>query len=117
MSTVFVLVNQDHLLLERSGKWGYGNDLRALYRTPYRDEALNQKVELTVKDPLLRARIEEATLDEKGIPRLADDLLAAIPPRPIGVEAPAESAENTPEEPADAPESSDADAPAQAQLG
>lgn len=111
MTTVFLLVNQDNLLLERSSSWGYGNDLRALYKTPHRDEALNLKVELTVKDPLLRVRIEQAELDDRGLPRLADALLEKIPPRPPQAES------NPDDNPADVPENSETDAPAQAELG
>lgn len=94
MTTVFLLINQEHLLLEKSGNWGYGNDLRAIYRTPHHDEAINQKVELTVKNPDLRMRIIEAQLDERGIPVLEQEILSQIPPRPPQIV--------TPEEPQDA---------------
>jgi len=67
MNAMYVLCNQQQQYLEKSGEWGLGNDNRAIYRTAHKDEAINQKVELTVKNPALRITICELESNEKGL--------------------------------------------------
>lgn len=66
MSTVYLLQNQDKHFLDRSGAWVASDHMQSLYRTAYKDEAINQKVEFSVKNPHLRITITPATLNEKG---------------------------------------------------
>lgn len=70
MTTVFVLRNQDHLYFDKRGEWTDGSDSSSLYRTPYKDEALNQKLELTVRHPDLRITLLSFQLDDKDRLRL-----------------------------------------------
>lgn len=70
MSDVFILQNHDSLYLDKHGQWTDGRDANALYRTTHKDEALNQKLELTVKHPELRLTIVNCRLDDKGRPQL-----------------------------------------------
>jgi len=70
MNRVFVICNQHEQFLAKSGEWGDGSENRSIYRTPHKDEALNRMVELTVKDPNLRARICEIEKTEKDVLQL-----------------------------------------------
>lgn len=73
MSDVFVLRNQDHLFFDKHGEWTDGSDANSLYRTPHKDEALNQKLELTVRYPELRITVVDCQLDTKGHPQLGSE--------------------------------------------
>lgn len=66
MNTVYLLKNQDNQYLNKSGEWVPGENQKSLYRSIYKDEALNQKAEFSVKNFELRITIAEAKLDEKG---------------------------------------------------
>lgn len=62
MSDLYVIKNQHNQLLEKSGEWSDTPwekvlSQKSLFRTPYRDAALNQRVELTVKHPELRCTV------------------------------------------------------------
>lgn len=71
MTTVYVLRNQDDRYFDKHGEWTDGADSNSLYRTPHKDEALNQKLELTVRHPDLRITLVSSQLDDKGRPRLS----------------------------------------------
>lgn len=92
MNHVYVLSNQEHEYLEKSGDWSRGEDSRSLYRTPHKDEALNQMVELSVKNPTLRIRVCEVAVDEKGLLRINVSDAPAEDQKPP---AQGESVENT----------------------
>jgi len=70
MDHLFVLCNQHQHFLTKSGEWNSGEDNRALYRTPHKDEAINQMVELTVKQPELRIQIVSVSQTERGLLKL-----------------------------------------------
>lgn len=72
MSTVYLLQNQYSHFLDRSGDWVTSENNQSLYRTTYKDEAINQKVEFSVKNPQLRITITEASVNEKGKLQLAN---------------------------------------------
>ncbi|MFT7560221.1 MAG: hypothetical protein ACI93R_002139 [Flavobacteriales bacterium] len=74
MQTVFLLKNQNNEFLTKSRQWLAAGDCRTLFRSAYPDDVLNEKVELTVKNPSLRIKTIEASLGEKG--RLLIDNLA-----------------------------------------
>lgn len=57
MLAVFLLQNQCDQYLSKSGEWLNGADSKALYRTVHKDEAINQKVEVAVKQADTRAKI------------------------------------------------------------
>lgn len=66
MSEVYIIRNQDHLYLNKQGEWVDGSDSHCLFRTAHKDEALNMKVELSVRDPQLRLTLVTGALDERG---------------------------------------------------
>lgn len=66
MTDVFIIQNQNALFLSKQGDWINGKDTNALYRTPYKDEAINTKVEQSVRDPSLRLRTLVCSAGEKG---------------------------------------------------
>ena len=77
MSDVFILRNHDHTYLDKHGQWVDGHDASSLYRAPHKDEALNQKLELTVRDVDPRITIVNCRLDDKGRPQLVPDTEAS----------------------------------------
>lgn len=66
MSEVYIIRNQDHLYLNKQGEWVDGSDSHGLFRTVHKDEALNMKAELSVRDPHVRLTLVIGALDEKG---------------------------------------------------
>ncbi len=89
MSCVFLLQNQHQQLLSRQGEWVDGREAGSLFRTPHRDEAVNQMIEVNAKDYTLRIKVLECELNERGLPLLNDDdlpPLAAMNATPAGVD-------------------------------
>ena len=81
MTTVFLLQNQDKLLLNKHGEWVDGREAGGLYRAVHRDEAVNQMVEVNARDYTLRIQVLECRLNQRGNPCIdADDL---PPPMPL----------------------------------
>ncbi|WP_086934067.1 hypothetical protein [Agarilytica rhodophyticola] len=72
MNTVYLLKNQHNEYLDKSGEWVVGDNQKSLFRSVYKDEALNQKAEFSVKNFELRITITEAEIDEKGRVILAE---------------------------------------------
>ncbi len=66
MSDVYILKNQYDLFLDKHGEWVDQADPSVLYRTVHRDEAINVKVEHTVKHPDLRIQVQACALNERG---------------------------------------------------
>ncbi len=81
MTQVFILQNQELYFYSKQGEWTDGRDAKILFRTPHKDEAVNQCVEITAKDYTQRVHVLECELNDKGNPQLAADQLP--PPRPI----------------------------------
>lgn len=77
MSEVYIIRNQDHLYLDKQGEWVDGSDSHCLFRTAHKDEALNMKVELSVRDPKLRLTLVAGALDDKGHLALHDSETAS----------------------------------------
>ncbi len=71
MSIVYLLQNQHDQYLSKAGEWLEGDAASALYRTEHKDEAINRKVEFTVKNVDLRIVIVKASLRENGTPELS----------------------------------------------
>lgn len=78
MNTIYLLQNQHKRLLNKQGEWVDGREASTLFRTPHRDEALNQMIEVNARDYTLRIRILECTLNERGIPLLKDEDLPPL---------------------------------------
>lgn len=73
MKKVYVLQNQNKLLLAKSREWVDARDLRSLFQTEHKDEAINQKVEVNAKDYTQRIHLLEVSLNEKGLPIIPDE--------------------------------------------
>lgn len=81
MKELYLLIDQHNNFLNKEGQWLPLNEAKlcptTLFRTPLKDEAINQKVEYIVKNPELRIAVTTATADEKGLPVLeAEDAVA-----------------------------------------
>ena len=80
MTTVFLLQNQDRLLLSKQGEWVDGREAGCLFRAQHRDEAVNQMVEVNARDYNLRIQLLECKLSERGFPVIgAGDMPLPLP--------------------------------------
>lgn len=68
MSTVFVIQNQNGDFLDKHGEWTNADDASHIFKSPHKDLAVNQLFEATSKDMMTRAKVVEASLDERGLP-------------------------------------------------
>lgn len=66
MTQVYLLKNQKDEFLDRSGDWVKSGDEKTLFKTIHKDEAINQRVEYTVKNPEMRIFIETAAVNDNG---------------------------------------------------
>lgn len=73
MTEVYLLKNHQGFYLNKQQDWVDGTDAASLYRTEHKDEAINTKVELTVKAPDLRIVIVDCALNERGQPCVTID--------------------------------------------
>ncbi|MDX2463156.1 MAG: hypothetical protein QNK31_01470 [Porticoccus sp.] len=75
--TTFILQNQHEQYLDKSLEWVNGCDASRLFKSPYRDVALNQLMELNAKDILLRATIITCEITAAGNPVLPKQSISA----------------------------------------
>lgn len=75
MSIVYLLKNQHEQYLDKAGEWINGENSRTLFRSIHKDEALNHKAELSVKNIDIRISIFEASLNSKGNIELREEEL------------------------------------------
>jgi len=73
MSIVFVLQNQLQHFLSKQKQWVSGRDARVIYRTPHKDEAINQMFEVSSKDYTQRLKVLACELNEKRLPVIAEE--------------------------------------------
>lgn len=78
MKTVFLLQNQHKQLLNKQGEWVDGREANSLYRSVHHDEALNQMIEVNARDYLLRLKILECEINDRGLPLLKDEDLPPL---------------------------------------
>lgn len=78
MSQVYILQNQHQQFLSKQMDWVDGRDANGLYKTPHKDEALNQMFEVNAKDFNQRIKVLNCPTNPKGIPQLRADLLPPI---------------------------------------
>lgn len=81
MTELYLLIDQHNQFLDKEGHWiplpEAKQNPTALFRTPLKDEAINQKVEYIVKNPELRIALTTVPTDDKGVPILeAEDAVA-----------------------------------------
>ena len=74
MTELFLLIDQHNNYLDKDGQWippaEAKSSANSLFRTPLKDEAINQKVEYIVKNPDVRVTITSAPAGNKGVPIL-----------------------------------------------
>lgn len=70
MSKVFVVQSEQGHYYSKHGEWLSGKDNSLIYFGKYRDEALNQLIDITIKDVDIRARVKETELNAKNYPVL-----------------------------------------------
>ena len=75
MNSVFVIQNQDGNFLSRQKEWVDKTQIQAVYKTPHRDLAVNEWVELTARETQARAKVVAVETTARGLP-----LLATLPP-------------------------------------
>lgn len=80
MKKVFILQNQNKEFLSKRNEWVDGRDANALYKTPHKDEAINQKVEASAKDYTQRVCILDCQLNDKKLPVIAPEDLPGLTP-------------------------------------
>ncbi|RYZ98549.1 MAG: hypothetical protein EOO68_13620 [Moraxellaceae bacterium] len=81
MSQTFILQNQDKLFFGKNKEWVDGYDANALYKTPHKDEAVNQMFEITSKDYKQRVKVLSCDLDEKALPIIDSEIMPAPLPK------------------------------------
>jgi|GEM_PF-6337783 len=72
---VYLIQNQDKLLLGRQRQWLNGHDPGAWYKTPHKDEAVNEMFEINARDYSQRLSLVHCPLNDKGHPQLDPSLL------------------------------------------
>lgn len=83
MSDVYLLQNQDKLFLGKQKDWLDGRDRNSLFKTPHKDEAVNQRVEISAKDYTQRIALLLCPIDERGLPVIAAEDLPPAQARPV----------------------------------
>jgi hypothetical protein len=76
MTQVFIIQNHDQTYLNKQGDWVDGSDASQLFRSLHKDEAINVKVEQSVRNPHLRLSILACELDAKEHLRLGQTILS-----------------------------------------
>jgi len=70
MSKVFVVQSDQGHYFSKHGDWLSGKDASQIFFKKYKDEALNQLIDITIKDVDVRARVVEVELNQKNLPIL-----------------------------------------------
>lgn len=83
MSDLYILRNQDGRFLGKQKEWLDGRDRGALYKTPHKDEAINQMVEINTKDYQQRITVVTCATDERGLPVMTD---SSVEPEPAATD-------------------------------
>ncbi|MEJ2416730.1 MAG: hypothetical protein P8Y45_07335 [Exilibacterium sp.] len=80
MSQVFILQNQHKQFLSKQLDWADGRDAGSLYKTPHKDEALNQMFEVNAKDYSQRIKLLTCDVTGKGLPVIDVEWLSPLIP-------------------------------------
>ena len=81
MTQTFILQNQDKLFFGKNKEWVDGYDASSVFKTPHKDEAVNQMFEITSKDYKQRVKVVSCDLDDKGLPIIDADIMPAPLPK------------------------------------
>lgn len=66
--SLYLIQNQAGAYLDKQLNWCLIPDPNQLFRTPHRDVALNQLVELNARDISIRASVVSCEVNDKGLP-------------------------------------------------
>jgi hypothetical protein len=80
MSELFILQNHNNLFLGKQKEWLDGRDPGSLFKTPYKDEAVNQMFEISSKDYTQRIKVLACKVSDKGLPVIEQTLLPETQP-------------------------------------
>ena len=69
--TLYIIQSHSGELLDRHLGWTASARADDLFRTPHRDIALNQLIELNARDVHLRAQVVACDKDDRGLPDLS----------------------------------------------
>ena len=75
MSHVYVLTNQHQQFLSKSNEWIDGREAIRLFRSEYKDVAINQMFEANTRDVSLRIELLQCELNGKGQPQVPEEAL------------------------------------------
>ncbi|MBU2886326.1 hypothetical protein KO507_11175 [Gilvimarinus agarilyticus] len=67
--------------MSKQRAWVDGREAASLYRTPHRDEAVNEKFEVNSKDYSQRVTLVTCTLNDRGVPMIDPAILPAPIPK------------------------------------
>jgi hypothetical protein len=81
MTQTFILQNQDKLFFGKNKEWVDGYDANSLFKTLFKDEAINQMVEISSKDYKQRVKVISCDINEKGLPIVDADIMPAPLPK------------------------------------
>ncbi len=98
MSKVFVVTNQHGLFVNKHKEWVDGQEPKVLFRSPYKDEALNLVFEVSSKDIYLRAEAISVELDDKKQPVIEVIAEAVVEKEPLADEVCNEAIDNSDED-------------------
>ena len=86
MKTIFVIRNQNGHYLGRHGEWLDGSHVPGLFRTEHRDAAVNELVEVNLRDFDLRGEIIacEAASGDYPVVEVLNPIVATESPAPEG---------------------------------
>ncbi len=68
MSKIYVVQSSDGHYYSKHQEWLTGKDANQIYFGKYKDEALNQLIDITLSDVNIRAKVVETILNERGLP-------------------------------------------------
>lgn len=95
MSELYILQNQDKLFLSKQKDWVDGRDRNSLFKTLHKDEAVNQRVEISAKDYRQRISLLLCKADERGLPVINTEDLPPAQPKPAKKSEPSEAADGS----------------------
>lgn len=81
MTQTFILQNQDKLFFGKNKEWVDGYDANSVFKTPHKDEAVNQMFEITSKDYKQRVKVIPCELDDKAVPVIDAEIMPAPLPK------------------------------------
>lgn len=67
----------------KQNQWVDGRELNSIYKTAYKDEAINQMVEVGAKDFTQRIKVVSCSANDKGLPLLDPEMMPEPLPKPV----------------------------------